>query len=46
MAYLITSTVGLLIGFIAGALFFRNNARKLTDKEMEGKRLIDALKGR
>jgi len=46
MYYIITFSIALILGFIAGALFFRNNARKLTDKEMEGKRLIDALKGR
>jgi len=46
MYYIITFLTALILGFIAGALFFRNNARKLTDKEMEGKRLIDALKGR
>jgi hypothetical protein len=46
MSYIYTFTVALVLGFIAGALFFRNNVRKLTDKEMEGKRLLDALKGR
>jgi len=46
MSYIITLAIGLLIGFIGGALVWRNNATKLTDKEMEGKRLLDALKGR
>jgi len=46
MSYIITFAVGLLTGFIGGALAWRNNARKLTDREMEGKRLLDALKGR
>jgi len=46
MAYIYTFIGGLLIGFIGGALVWRNNARQLTAKEMEGKRLLDALKGR
>jgi len=46
MSYVYTFTAALVLGFLAGALFFRNNARKLTAKEMEGKRLLDALKGR
>jgi hypothetical protein len=46
MSYIYTFTAALVLGFVAGALTYRNNARKLTDKEMEGKRLLDALKGR
>ena len=46
MIYIEIFTAGLLIGFIAGLLVFRNNAKKIESKEMEGKRLLDALKGR
>jgi len=46
MLYLIAITLSLLAGFVAGALFFRNNRAKLEAKESEGKRLLDALKGK
>jgi hypothetical protein len=46
MAYIITFISALLLGFVAGALFFRNNKEKLQAKEDSGKKLLDALKGR
>jgi len=46
MAYIITFAVALILGFIAGVLFFRNNKEKLQAKEDSGKKLLDALKGR
>jgi F0F1-type ATP synthase assembly protein I len=46
MSYLILFTTGLLIGFVAGLLVFRNNAAKLKASEDKGKHLIDALKGK
>jgi hypothetical protein len=46
MAYIITFISALLLGFVAGALFFRNNKEKLHKTEDSGKKLLDALKGR
>jgi hypothetical protein len=46
MSYIITFLAALILGFIAGALFFRNNATKIQAKEDSGKKLLDALKGR
>ena len=46
MAYLYTFLTALLIGFVAGALVFRNNADKLKETETKGKHLLDALKGK
>jgi hypothetical protein len=46
MAYIYTFLSALILGFIAGALFFRNNADKIKAKEDSGKKLLDALKGR
>jgi hypothetical protein len=46
MAYIITFISALLLGFVAGALFFRNNKEKIQAKEDSGKKLLDALKGR
>jgi ABC-type antimicrobial peptide transport system permease subunit len=46
MSYIITFLAALIIGFIGGALFFRNNADKIKTKEDSGKKLLDALKGR
>jgi hypothetical protein len=46
MSYLILFTTGLLIGFVAGILVFRNNAAKLKASEDKGKHLLDALKGK
>jgi F0F1-type ATP synthase assembly protein I len=41
-----TFLIGLLIGFIAGLLVFRNNAAKAAKLEDKGKSILDALKGR
>ena len=41
-----TFLIGLLIGFIAGLLVFRNNAAKAAKLEDKGKTLLDALKGK
>lgn len=53
MSYLITSIVSLLIGFLAGILVGRNNAKKVetvvsTAKQTQerGKYILDVLKGR
>jgi len=46
MSYLYTFLTALLIGFVAGALVFRNNADKLKATETKGKHLLDALKGK
>ena len=46
MYYIITFLAALLIGFIGGALLFRNNADKIKSTEDSGKKLLDALKGR
>jgi len=35
-----------VVGFIAGFLFFRNNQEKIKQNEDSGKKLLDALKGR
>jgi F0F1-type ATP synthase assembly protein I len=41
-----TFLIGLLIGFVAGLLVFRNNAAKAAKLEDKGKTLLDALKGK
>jgi F0F1-type ATP synthase assembly protein I len=41
-----TFLIGLLIGFIAGLLVFRNNAAKAAKLEDKGKTILDALKGK
>ena len=46
MFYLIAIALSLLGGFVCGFLFYRNNAAKLQTKESEGKKLLEALKGR
>ena len=46
MLYLIAITLSLLAGFVAGVLFARKNRAKLEATESEGKRLLDALKGK
>ena len=43
---MITILVSLLIGFVAGALVFRNNAAKAAKLEDKGKSILDALKGK
>lgn len=57
MSYLLTLLFGIVLGFIAGLLVFRNNKEKsekvLTESEKEaiklkkaGRYLLDVLKGR
>lgn len=41
-----THLLALLIGFVAGALVFRNNATKAAKLEDKGKSILDALKGK
>lgn len=41
-----THLLALLVGFVAGALVFRNNAAKAAKLEDKGKSLLDALKGK
>lgn len=41
-----THLIALLVGFVAGALVFRNNAAKAAKLEDKGKTLLDALKGK
>jgi len=46
MFLIVSHTVCLLAGFVAGLLMYRNNVSKLQTKESEGKKLLDALKGK
>lgn len=46
MLYLIAIALSLLGGFACGFLFYRNNAKKAGSIESEGKKLLDALKGK
>jgi hypothetical protein len=46
MLLLISHTLCLLGGFVAGALLYRNNVARLQKSESEGKKLLDALKGK
>jgi hypothetical protein len=41
-----THLIALILGFIAGALVFRNNAAKAAKLEDKGKTILDALKGK
>lgn len=43
---MITFLIGLLVGFIAGLLVFRNNAAKAAKLEDKSKSILDALKGK
>jgi F0F1-type ATP synthase assembly protein I len=43
---MITHLLALLIGFIAGALVFRNNAAKAASLEAKSKSILDQLKGK
>ena len=43
---MITFLLGLLLGFIAGLLVFRNNAAKAAKLEDKGKSILAALKGK
>jgi hypothetical protein len=46
MSYVYTFLTGLLIGILGGILVYRNNKAKLEAKETEGRKLLDALKGK
>jgi uncharacterized membrane-anchored protein YhcB (DUF1043 family) len=46
MSYILTAFAFLVIGFVIGALTFRNNANKINTTVDSGKKLLDALKGR
>jgi len=46
MLYIISVTLSLLGGFVAGLLVARKHAERLKSTEAEGKRLLDALKGK
>jgi hypothetical protein len=46
MLYLIAIVLSLLGGFVAGILVARKHAERLKATESEGKRLLDALKGK
>jgi len=43
---MITHLLAMLVGFVAGALVFRNNAAKAAKLEDKGKSILDALKGK
>ena len=43
---MITFLIGLVLGFIAGLLVFRNNAAKAAKLEDKGKSILAALKGK
>jgi hypothetical protein len=43
---MITFLIGLVLGFIAGLLVFRNNAAKAAKLEDKGRSILDALKGK
>jgi len=43
---MITHILALVIGFIAGALVFRNNATKAASIEAKSKSILDQLKGK
>ena len=38
--------IGLVVGFVAGLLVYRNNAAKAKSAEDKGKSILDALKGK
>ena len=46
MLYLIAITLSLLAGFVAGLLVARKHAERLKTTEAEGRKLLDALKGK
>jgi hypothetical protein len=43
---MISHLLVLVLGFVAGALVFRNNAKKASDIEQKSKTILDALKGK
>jgi len=44
--YLCSCAFCFICGAVGGALLYRNNVAKLQSKEAEGRRLLDALKGK
>ena len=46
MLYVISSAICLLAGFVAGLLVARKHAERLKATEAEGRKLLDALKGK
>ena len=46
MLYLIAIALSLLGGFVAGLLVARRHADRLKSAETEGRRLLEALKGK
>jgi hypothetical protein len=46
MIYIIAICLSFLAGFACGSLFYRNNVKKLTSTEVEGRKLLDALKNK
>jgi hypothetical protein len=46
MLYIISSALCLLAGFVAGLLVARKHAERLKATESEGRKLLDALKGK
>lgn len=46
IALLLTAAFSFIAGAVGGILVYRNNVARLQKTESEGKKLIDALKGR
>lgn len=46
MLYVIAITLSLLCGFVAGLLVARRHGERLKATESEGRKLLDALKGK
>ena len=46
MLYIISAALCLLAGFVAGLLVARKHADRLKASEAEGRKLLDALKGK
>ena len=44
--YICSCAFCFIAGAVGGALLYRNNVAKLQKSESEGKRLLDALKGK
>lgn len=43
---MIAFLIGLLLGFVAGALVFRKHAGKASELEAKSRSILDALKGK
>ena len=46
IALLLTAAFSFIAGAVGGALLYRNNVTRLKRTEDEGKKLLDALKGK